>query len=129
MAIRHAFQAELYGLTPAQRNATITQITNFLAGRAVVEASSVREQTSHGDIEVLVEATFSLKSDGDAVFDQAETRAQNVGAGVGTNSGLPSYVRMRSVDDVARTVTMRLSQAPGWVESTTVESLDSLRQA
>lgn len=126
MAIRHAFQAELYGLTAAQRNATVTQVTNFLDGRAVVESSTVLVQSRRGDQFVLVEATFETKGDGDALFDTARTRAINVGATVGVNSGQASYVRMSSVDFDARTITTRFSQAPGWEDSTTVDPLDTL---
>lgn len=123
--VRHAFQSELFGLTAAQRNATVTRLQNFLDGHTVVESSSVRQQTVHGDVEVLCEAVFSLKSDGDSVFDQAVARASGIGATTGANSGLQSYVRLRSVDDVARTITTRYAESPDWVEQDTVESLDA----
>lgn len=125
--VRHAFQAELYGLTATQRNQTVTQVNNALSGRQVVESSTVAIRTRRGDTYVLIECTFATQGDGDAIFDVARTRAQAVNAGTGALSLAPSYVRMRSVDDVERTITTRYAETPGWVESTVVDPLDSAR--
>jgi hypothetical protein len=129
---RFEFQAELFGLTQAQRDATIAFVSNALQGHAtrLDNPPVVREQVAHQNpppiiMEVVIQVSFVAKTDGDALFDTVVSRAQSIGA---TDAPAPwdnhSYVRMTEVDDVARTITRRYAQSTGWVESTTTISMD-----
>jgi hypothetical protein len=125
MAVRHAFQAELYGLTPAQRANGATAVNNTLDGENVSEVSNRTvdpDRIKRGQALLFVEVDFSTQGPGDRLFttarDWAATRASTA------PDGSKSYVRMRSVDDVARTITQRLTESPDWTDVTTVEQLD-----
>jgi hypothetical protein len=133
MMKRFEFQAELFGLSAAQRAATITFINNQLSGKniRVDSVPVVREQVAHQNpppiiIELVIEVSFGARADGDAIFDAAVSRAQSLGA---TNApapwGEPSYVRLKEVDDAARIITTRVAESPGWAESTDVISMDA----
>lgn len=126
-AVRHALQAELYGLTAAQRTNGAAQINAALDSEAVedVEGRMViaSKTTRHGTC-LFVEVNFSTDGAGQRIFNTARnwasTRSEDAAG------GFHSYVRVRSVDDVARTITQRYAESPGWVADVTVEDLDSL---
>jgi hypothetical protein len=129
-AVRHALQSELYGLTQAQRNSGATLINQALDGENVDEvfnrlvdpAKVLRGQTM-----LFVEVDFSSDAAGQRIFNAARNWADGRATDVINNRGttVHSYVRVRSVDDVARTITQRYAESPGWVAAVTVESLDT----
>lgn len=118
MSVRYALQAELGGLTPAQRQNGATQVQTALTNDAVTvtEAPNVQpDKVVHGDTELFVDANFTIRASTDRVFNAAynwaSTRATDM------PSGRHSYVRVRVVDDVARTITQRYAESPGWVDT------------
>lgn len=126
MAVRHALQAELYGLTQNQRNNGATAVNQALDGEAVEEIFSRTvdpNRTVKGQVMLFVEADFSTEGAGTRIFNTARTWAST--RAEDAPNGAHSYVRLRSVDDVARTITMRYAESPGWVADTTTEQMRS----
>lgn len=118
--VRYALQAELGGLTPAQRNNGATQFQAALDNDAVtiIETPNVQpNKTVRGEVELFIDANFSVRASIDRVFatayNWARTRATDF------PSGRHSYVRLRAVDDQARTITERYAESPGWVDTET----------
>lgn len=122
MAVRHAFQSELYGLTPAQRTTGAAAVNNALDGENFSEVSNRTvdpNRIGHGSEALLfVEVDFTTTAAGVRVFDTAaawaSTRATDAA------SGLHSYVRVRSITEGGG-ITQRLSESPGWVTEVTTE--------
>jgi hypothetical protein len=122
-------QSELYGMTQNQRNQGATQMNAFLDsenveevfGRQVDPAKTLRGQTM-----LFVEVDFTSDVAGQRVFNAARNWADGRASNVVNSNGatVHSYVRVRSVDDVARTITQRYAESPGWVTAVTVEPLD-----
>jgi hypothetical protein len=122
MSVRYALQAELGGLTPAQRASGAAQVQAALDNDAVTitEAPNVQpDKVVHGDTELFIDANFTIRASTDRVFlaayNWAKTRATDM------PSGRHSYVRVRVVDDVARTITQRSAESPAWVDSGDVQ--------
>lgn len=125
--IHHAFQAELYGLTPAQRTSGAAAVNSALDSEQVQDVTSRTvdaNRTIRGQTMLFVECDFTARAAGDRIFAVARNWASTRAADAA--NGAHSYVRLRSVDDVARTIVMQLAESPGWVEIETEESLDSL---
>lgn len=129
MAIRHALQAELYGLTLNQRNNGAAQVNQALDGEAVEEVFDRTvdpNRTLRGQVMLFVEADFSTDGAGQRIFNAA--RAWADGRSENAANGTHSYVRLRSVDDVARTITTRYAESPAWVAAQpVVEPLGTAR--
>lgn len=128
MATRHAFQAELYGLTQAQRNNGAAAVNAALDSEQVSEVTERTvdaNRTLRGQVMLFVEATFTTEGAGTRIFttarNWASTRSEDA------PNGTHSYVRLRSVDFDAREVAVRYAESPGWVASTTTEPLDTRR--
>lgn len=120
MAVRYALQAELGGLTLAQRNNGAAAVQNALDSDAVTVTEVPNVQASkvvHGDTELFVDANFTVRASIDrvflAAFNWASTRAETM------PSGRRSYVRLRAVDPAAQTITERYAESPGWVDTET----------
>lgn len=129
MAIRQAFQVELYGLTAAQRTNGAAAVNSALDSEAVQEVTSrivdpdrvVRRQAL-----LFVEADFTTEAAGGRIFNTARTWA-STRAETAAN-GVPSYVRLISVDDEARTRTERYADsANGWTATVVTTGLDARR--
>lgn len=121
-AVRYAFQAELFGLTPAQRTNGATQLQAALDNDAinVTEAPNIDpNKVIRGETMLFADANFttdaSIRRVLTSAYNWASTRASE------SPSGRHSYVRLRAVDDVARTITERYAESPAWtVVETTV---------
>lgn len=129
--IRHALQAELYGLTTTQRNQGAAQVNAALDGENVDDVTNrtvIASRTVRGVTSLFVEADFSSDAAGQRIFNAARswaaTRATDTTM---VGQAVHSYVRLKSVDDVARTITTRYAESPGWVTATDTVSLDSTR--
>lgn len=126
--IRYALQAELFGLSAAQRTNGANQVNAAIANETIVPTEPAiidPNKTIRGDVMLFVEANFTTRAGADRIFDTARdwaaTRAGDAA------SGRHSYVRLRVVDDVARTIVERYAESPGWVASVTTLPLDSAR--
>lgn len=122
MAVRHAFQAELYGLTPAQRASGATAVNSALDGENVSEVSNRTvnpDYVKRGSTLLFVEVDFSTQGAGTRVFDTAFAWAAS--RAVDAPNGEHSYVRVRSVGAADGSIEQRVAQSPGWVTETTHE--------
>jgi hypothetical protein len=127
--VRHAFQAELYGLSSAQRTTGATQVNNALNSEAVSEITARQvdpQKVLRGLTMLFVEADFTTAGAGGRIFTTARTWASTRAADATNNRGtlVHSYVRLTTVDDVERTITVRYAESPGWVTSETTVSMD-----
>lgn len=120
---RYELQAELFGLTTNQRNQAINFVDNAVQGERVNVIGDYvnRVQTVHGNVEVVVEISFTAKASGDRIFDTcrswAATRADD------TPEGQHSYIWLKQVDDVTGQIDTRYAESPGWVEQDSTDPL------
>jgi hypothetical protein len=94
--------------TPARLNNLQADVNTAVAGRVDVTNLTVRQQTTRGVSYLLVEADFTGRGSGEAIMDTLVARMQT------RQTVAPSYVWLKSTDDVARTQTERHAVAPGW---------------
>ncbi len=128
-AVRHAFQAELYGLNATQRNQGAAQVTDALDSEAIADVTYRLVDPAkvlRGLTMLFVEADFTSDAAGQRIFGAARNWAATRATDATNNRGVlvHSYVRVRSVDDVARTITTRYAESPGWVETVSTVSMD-----
>lgn len=119
MAVRYTLQAELFGLTPAQRTQAVNTVTAAITGEQVNVSGSwvAREQTMRGTMMVIVEVNeFTARAAGDRIFDACVSWARTRATGA-------SYVWIKEVDDIAGTIQTRRAAAPGWTDENTTEPL------
>jgi hypothetical protein len=119
--IRYELQAELYGLSAGQRSTAQNFVNNALANETIVGDAVVRDQTVHGSIATIVEASFTSRASGDRILNTvlgwASTRASDA------PDGRHSYVWFKEVDDQTREITVKKAESPAWVVEETIESL------
>jgi hypothetical protein len=119
---RFALQAELYGLTPAQRTQGAAAVNSaFDSGKVVGDVVVDPNKTSRHGLLLFVEANFDSRAEGDRIFavcrDWASTRSTDAA------DGFHSYVRLREVQEAQGQVLQRLAESPGWVQADTTEPL------
>lgn len=106
--VRHTLQAQLYG-TQQRLNQMQNDATVALQARAdVIGTPTVRQQVVRGVLHLVIEADFTTRAGGDEVIAFIIDRA------IQRQAAVPSYVWLKSVDDVALTQTERTASAPGW---------------
>jgi hypothetical protein len=126
MAIRYSLELLAFTPSSAKRQNIADWLTAQVVGRTVGASLTVIEpdKVVRGDVGCFAEVNeFSTKLDGDTIFDGLRARAisQTIGD---APSGAKSYIRFTETDDVARTVTRRLTQSPAWADDPgTVEAL------
>lgn len=122
--IRHAFQLEGYGLTPAQRTTGAAAVNTALDSENVSEVSNRTVNANYvkrGSTLLFVEVDFSAQAAGQRVFDIARNWLD--GKAVDAANGEKSYVRVRSIDYVEMTIVQRYAESPGWVMVLSNENL------
>lgn len=112
--VRHTLQVQAYA-TPARLNQLEADVNAAVQGRVDVTSLTVRQQTIRGVLQLLVEADFTSRASGEQIMDAIVARM------IARSTVVPSYVWLKSTDDVARTQTERRADAPDWtiVETTT----------
>jgi hypothetical protein len=111
---RYALQAELYGLTQAQRTSGATAVNNaFDSGKLVGEKIVDDNKTIHGQVCLFVEANFDSRAEGDRIFGVARSWAST--RSTDAADGRHSYVRLREVDEANGLIHTRYAESPGWV--------------
>lgn len=126
MAIRYEFQAELFGLTAAQRQDAIAQIASAAASHRVDMTGEFinREQNAHGDMEYVCQASFTARGSIDNFFDSVVAWAKPRATDTAADPPRHSYVRLTQVDDgPAWQISRRYVESPDWVEQDTTEPI------
>lgn len=109
--VRHTLQAQLYA-TQQRLNQMENDARTALQARVdVIGEATVRQQTVRGVLHLVIEADFTSRAGGDEVVQFVIQRATL------RQAAEPSYVWLKSVDDLALTQTERAAAAPLWLVS------------
>lgn len=115
--VRHTLQVQAYA-TQVRLNQLETDVNNAVQGRVDVTNLIVRQQTIRGVLQLLVEADFTARASGEQIMDAIVARM------IARSTVVPSYVWLKSTDDVARTQTERRAEATGWAIAETTTGID-----
>lgn len=106
--LRHTLQAQLYA-TQARLNQLETDAKSAVATVSLVGTATIQQQTVRGELHLLVECTFVARQDGETIVQAIVDRA------IQRQAIEPSYVWLKTVDDVAGTISERTASSPSWI--------------
>jgi hypothetical protein len=117
--IRYTLQFTLYGLTAQRRSQAVATVQDWLTTNAtsVTRQELDANHTLRGETFAYGETDFVDDASGQSLFNTARNGAIAVNAGV-SPAGSVSEVKFLAIDDVARTLTLWHTMAPGWPQVT-----------